>query len=224
MRKIMVLNSKGGCGKSTIATNLATYYASYEGKKVTLVDFDPQGSSLDWLKVRPRILPEISSINATKEAVRFSKDTEIVIMDVPARIEGQELASLVKRVETIIIPVLPSPIDMRAAIKYMEEVQKNGRVARKEVKIGVIANRVRENTIIFSELYEFIKSMKLPYIATLRDTQNYIRAEERGLGIFEMAPSQVYQDLEDWEPLTKWLRSKRSLPPLGVRSSVDLEA
>ena len=102
MRKIMVLNSKGGCGKSTIATNLASYYASYEKKKVTLVDFDPQGSSLDWLKARPRNLPEIIGINATKEAVRFSKDTEIVIMDVPARVEGRELANLVKRVETII--------------------------------------------------------------------------------------------------------------------------
>jgi chromosome partitioning protein len=117
-----------------------------------------------------------------------------------------------RKAETVLFPVLPSPIDMRAAIKYMEELQKSGRVARKEVKIGVVANRVRENTIIFSELYDFIKSMRLPYVATLRDTQNYIRAEERGIGIFEMAPSQVYQDLEDWQPLTKWLRSKRSMP------------
>ena len=101
---------------------------------------------------------------------------------------------------------------MRAATKYMEEVMKNGRVSRKEVKIGVLANRVRENTLVFSALYDFIKSMKLPYVATLRDTQNYIHAEERGIGIFEMAPSQVYQDLEDWAPLTKWLRSKRSMP------------
>lgn len=135
-----------------------------------------------------------------------------MIMDAPARVHGKELTQLMRKAETVLFPVLPSPIDMRAAIKYMAEVQKNGRVARKEVKIGVIANRVRENTIIFSELYDFIKSMKLPYIATLRDTQNYIRAEERGLGIFEMAPSQVYQDLDDWEPLTKWLRSKRSMP------------
>ena len=107
MRKIMVLNSKGGCGKSTIATNLASYYAYYEQKNVTLVDFDPQGSSLDWLKARTSQHPKINAINATKESVRFSKDTEVVIMDVPARIEGRELASLVKRAETVIIPVLP---------------------------------------------------------------------------------------------------------------------
>ena len=117
-----------------------------------------------------------------------------------------------RKVETLIFPVLPSPIDMRAAKKYMEELMTNGRVSRGEVKIGIVANRVRETTIIFAELYDFIKSMRLPYIATLRDTQNYIKAEERGVGIFEMAPSQVYQDLEDWKPLTRWLRSKRSMP------------
>ncbi len=210
MRKIMVLNSKGGCGKSTIATNLASYYASYEQKKVTLVDFDPQGSSLDWIKARPRTLPEIKVINATKETVRFSKDTEIVIMDVPARVEGRELAGLVKRVETIIIPVLPSPIDIRAAAKFIKELLTSARVSRKETKVAVVANRVRENTLSYHALYAFLKSLKIPFITTLRDTQNYIHAEEKGVGLFEMAPSKVWQDLEQWDPLIKWLRSKRS--------------
>jgi len=210
MRKIMVLNSKGGCGKSTIATNLASYYAFYEEKKVTLVDFDPQGSSLDWLKVRLSKWPEITGINATKETVRFSKDTEIVIMDVPARVEGRELANLVKRAETIIIPVLPSPIDIRAAAKFIKELLTSGRVSRNETKIAVIANRVRENTLSYHALYAFLKSLKIPFITTLRDTQNYIHAEDKGVGIFEMAPSKVWQDLEQWDPLIKWLRSKRS--------------
>ena len=212
MRTIMVLNAKGGCGKSTISTNLASYFATVMGKKVVLADYDPQESSLAWLEVRDDDRPLITGIAAHKDPLRVPKDTDFVIMDAPARVHDKELTQMMRKVETVLFPVLPSPIDMRAAIKYMAEVQKNGRVARKEVKIGVVANRVRESTIIFSELYDFIKSMKLPYIATLRDTQNYIRAEERGLGIFEMAPSQVYQDLEDWQPLTKWLRSKRSMP------------
>ncbi|MDH5369961.1 MAG: ParA family protein [Gammaproteobacteria bacterium] len=212
MRKIMILNAKGGCGKSTIATNLASYYASYEEKKVTLVDFDPQGSSLDWLKVRSRKYPEITGINAIKETVRFSKDTEVVIMDVPARIEGRELANLVKRVETVIIPVLPSPIDIRAAAGFIKELLTNGRVSRDETKVAVIANRVRENTLSYHALYAFLKSLKIPFVTTLRDTQNYIFAEDKGIGIFEMAPSKVWQDLEQWDPLIKWLRSKRSQP------------
>jgi len=212
MRTILVLNAKGGCGKSTIATNLASYFASVMGKKVVLADFDPQESSLEWLETREEKWPHIEGVAAYKEPLRVAKDTEFVIMDAPARVHGKELTQLMRKAETVLLPVLPSPIDMRAAKKYMEELMKNGRVVRKEVKIGVIANRVRDNTIIFSDLYYFIKAMKLPYVATLRDRQNYIRAEERGIGVFEMAPSQVYHDLEDWEPLTKWLRSKRSQP------------
>lgn len=212
MRKIMVLNSKGGCGKSTIATNLASYFAYYEEKNVTLVDFDPQGSSLDWLKARSPDAAAIHGINALTESVRFPKDTDIVIMDVPGRVEGKELASLVKRAETIIIPVLPSPIDIRAAANFIKELLTSGRVSRNETKVAVIANRVRENTLSYHALHAFLKSLKIPFITTLRDTQNYIHAEDKGIGIFEMAPSRVWQDLEQWDPLIKWLRSKRSQP------------
>ncbi len=212
MRTILVLNAKGGCGKSTISTNLASYFAYEMEKKVVLADYDPQESSLAWLEARDEKWPYIQGVAAHKDSLKIDKDTDYLIMDAPARVHGKELTQLIRKAETVIFPVLPSPIDMRAATKYMAEVQKNGRVLRKEVKIGVIANRVRENTLIFSDLYDFIKAMKIPYIATLRDTQNYIHAEERGVGIFEMAPSRVYQDLEDWEPLTKWLRSKRSRP------------
>jgi chromosome partitioning protein len=212
MRNILVLNAKGGCGKSTISTNLASYYAWEEEKKVVLADYDPQGSSLAWLQARGEEWPEIQGVAAWKDPVRAARDTDIVIMDAPSRVHGSELTQLVRKAETILFPILPSPIDMRAATAYMEELQSNSRVQRGEVKIGVIANRVRENTVIFTELYEFLRKIKLPYIATLRDTQNYIRAEERGVGIFEMAPSQVWQDIEDWEPLVKWLKSKRSMP------------
>jgi chromosome partitioning protein len=208
----MVLNAKGGCGKSTISTNLASYYAFEEEKKVVLADYDPQGSSLAWLEVRGEEWPLIEGVAAFKDALHPAKDTDILIIDAPARVHGKELTDLVRKADTIIFPVLPSPIDMRAATNYMQELKAVGKVARNEVKIGVVANRVRETTIIFSELFDFINKLKVPYVATLRDTQNYIRAEERGVGIFEMAPSQVYQDVESWETLIKWLRSKRSMP------------
>lgn len=212
MRTILVLNAKGGCGKSTISTNLASYYAFEEEKKVVLADFDPQASSMAWLEARGEEWPLIEGVAAYKDDLRPARDTDILIIDAPARVHGKELTAMVRRADTILFPVLPSPIDMRAATDYMKEVKSVGKVERKQAKIGVIANRVRESTIIFSELFDFIKKLKVPYVATLRDTQNYIRAEERGIGIFEMAPSQVYQDLESWESLTKWLRSKRSMP------------
>ncbi|MGD8547773.1 MAG: ParA family protein [Thiohalophilus sp.] len=211
MRNILVLNAKGGCGKSTIATNLASYYAYEQEQQVALVDFDPQGSSMAWLKVRPDNYPEIHGIAAWQEPVRIPKNTEMVIMDAPARVQGKELTQLVRRVETIIVPVLPSPIDIRAAADFMKELLTTGKVSRKETKVAVVANRVRENTLIYQSLQAFLKSLRIPFVTTLRDTQNYIRAEERGVGIFEMAPSQVWWDLEQWEPLLRWLRSKRSL-------------
>lgn len=212
MRTILVLNAKGGCGKSTVATNLASYFAWEEEKNVVLADYDPQGSSVAWLEARGEEWPEIQGVAAWKDPVRPARDTDVVIMDAPARVHGTELTQLLRKPETILFPVLPSPIDMRAATAYMQELQATGRVERGEVKIGVVANRVRENTIIFTELYEFLRKLNVPYVATLRDTQNYIKAEERGVGIYEMAPSQVWQDVEDWEPLVKWLNSKRSRP------------
>lgn len=212
MRTILVLNAKGGCGKSTIATNLASYYAWEKEKKVALADYDPQGSSMAWLAVRGEEWPAIEGIAAWKDPLRPSRDTDVLVMDAPARVHGSELTQLVRKAETVVFPVLPSPIDMRAAEAYVKELQATGRVQRGEAKIGVVANRVRENTIIFAELYNFLRKLDVPYVATLRDTQNYIKAEERGLGIYEMAPSQVWQDIEDWEPLVKWLNSKRSMP------------
>ncbi len=212
MRTIMVLNAKGGCGKSTISTNLASYFAFERQQKVVMIDFDPQGSSMAWLNVRGDREPRIQGLPAWEKSVRIPTSVDIVILDTPARVQGQELSQLVRRVETIIVPVLPSPIDMRAAADFMKALLLNGKISRKQTKIAVVANRVRENTLIYQSLQAFLKSLKIPFITSLRDTQNYIHAEQQGLGIFEMPPSVVWQDLEQWQPLLRWLRSKRSFP------------
>ena len=211
MRTIMLLNAKGGCGKSTLASNLASYYAA-QGKAVALVDFDPQKSGLEWLAARSEDDWEIMGIDGTDENFRIPRNIDVVIYDVPAGISGKALTAMVKRAETIVIPVLPSPIDIRAASHFIRDLLLVGKVSRKQTKIAVVANRVRENTRVYHTLEAFLKSLKIPFVATLRDTQNYIRAEERGLGIFELAPSSVAQDVEQWEPLLNWLDSKRSLP------------
>lgn len=211
MRTIMLLNAKGGCGKSTLASNLASYYA-VEGYAVGLVDFDPQQSGLEWLAARPEHAAEIIGLDGTEEDMRIPRSLDVVIYDVPAAISGKELTAMVRRAETLIIPVLPSPIDIRAASHFIRDLLLVGKISRKQTKLAVVANRVRENTLVFHKLERFLKSLKIPFVTTLRDTQNYIRAEERGLGIFEMAPSMVERDVEQWEPLLKWLRSKRSLP------------
>ncbi len=208
----MVLNTKGGCGKSTVATNLASYFAYEQELNVALEDFDPQGSSMDWLQARPDYYPEIKGIRAYQDPARAPKNTDVVIIDAPAATYGKDMSSLVRRADTILIPVLPSPIDIRAAAQFIHDLLLQGKVSRKQTRIAVVANRVRENTRVYHTLEKFLKSLKIPFIATLRDTQNYIRSAEQGIGIFEMAPSSVYKDLEQWERLTRWLRSKRSLP------------
>jgi len=212
MRSILIMNAKGGCGKSTIATNLAAYYAS-EGFETALADFDPQRSSLAWLEERPESYGPIAGIEGFESGLRnVPRNTEYLIIDAPARSHGRELVDLVKRAETIIVPVLPSPIDMKAAATFVEELMGLQKVADKKAKVAVVANRVRDNTLIYEELDEYLTKLKVPYVATLREAQNYIRAYQRGLGVHELPPYLAWPDWEQWDPLLEWLGSKRSQP------------
>ena len=212
MRHIMVLNAKGGCGKSTLATNIASYFAN-EGAAVALADYDPQRSGLDWLVRRPDNRPAIVGVAAFEEGLRHvPRSVDIVVSDAPARSHGSELTDLVKHAETIVVPVLPSTIDMQATTTFLQELNKVGKVQRKQVKIGVLANRVRDNTLIFDDLDEFLTKIRVPYIVALREAQNYVRAYTRGLGIFELPEYLAWPDWDEWEPLTAWLDSKRSQP------------
>ncbi|MFK7795210.1 MAG: AAA family ATPase [Gammaproteobacteria bacterium] len=212
MRHIMVINAKGGSGKTTIATNLASYFAS-QNKNVTIIDYDPQGSSLDWLAARSLAKQPIHGIAGFKQkAEKPGRKTDIVIMDVPAALHGAELTALVRKAQTIIIPILPSPIDMRAATQFLTELKKCAPVSQKKAKLALVANRAREITNIAWELEEYLSKQKIPYLTMLRDNQNYVRAAERGLGIFEMGPAATAVDRDQWEPILKWIKSKRSQP------------
>ncbi len=233
MRKIMLLNAKGGCGKSTLATNLASYYAA-QGKSVVIADFDRQGSSMEWLEARPQDRPPIRGIAAWRDPLRVPRSTDYVIMDVPAGAHGAELTALVRRAQTVIVPVLPSPTDIRAAAHFIHEALLVGKIVRDETRLAVVANRVRENsslqntmesvlnsmnisystlnTQIYHNLQRFLSRLRIPFVATLRESQNYLVSDARGLGIFDLNRSQVTRDIEQWEPLLKWLESKRSIP------------
>lgn len=212
MRHILVMNPKGGCGKSTIATNLASWYAT-RGQQVALADFDPQASSLDWLELRPQDAPPVAGVRAFEDGLRaVPRNADVTIIDAPARSHGRELTELLRRAETVLIPVLPSSIDMRAASKFIAELQELGRVARRQAKIAVVANRIKENTLSFDELDAYLRRLGVPYVATLRDAQNYVRAYGRGLGVFELPEYLAWQDWEHWAPLTHWLESPASRP------------
>lgn len=212
MRHIMVMNAKGGSGKSTLATNIASYFAN-EGASVALADYDAQRSSLDWLERRPSDRPEIHAVAGFEDGLkRAPRTVDIMVMDAPARSHGPELTELINHADTIVVPVLPSTIDMQATSRFLEELKSVGKVERKQVKIATVANRVRDNTLIWDELDEYLDKTRVPYVAALREAQNYIRAYTRGIGIFELPEYLAWPDWDEWEPLTAWLRSKRSQP------------
>ena len=212
MRHILVLNSKGGCGKSTIATSLAAYYAMRD-ERVTLVDYDRQASSLDWLQRRPENRPPITGVAGFNDGFRpVPRNTEVVVIDAPAGCHGRELTEPVRHAETIVVPVLPSTIDIVASGKFIDALQEVGKVERREVKLAVVGNRVREVTLIAQELDEYLGKLKMPYVTKLREAQNYVRAYTRGLGIHELPEYLAWPDWEQWKPLVSWLNSKRSQP------------
>jgi chromosome partitioning protein len=215
MQRILVLNPKGGSGKTTVATNLASYFAS-QGDHPLLSDNDPQGSSARWLKKRKPEQPFIHGIAAFERNTRMTRawqmrvppDAGHVVVDTPAAVMAQDMPEMTKNADAIIVPVLPSDIDIYACSRCIADLLLIAKVRRDENRIGVIANRVRRNTIIYQSLMRFLETLRIPVIATLRDSQNYVRAAELGVGLHEMKRNLVAQDLEDWEPLLAWLKAK----------------
>lgn len=211
MRKIMVLNAKGGSGKTTIATNLASYYAS-KGLAVVLADFDPQRGSLEWLAARSPSKPPILAYDGVKKRGAAQKSADVCVMDTPAALHGKALNAMIRRAETIIIPVIPSALDMRAVSEFIKEIKTAPAITGRRAKIAVVGNRVRMQTKVAWQLDEFLLNLRFSFPTHLRDSMNYVRAAEKGLGIFDMSRYATMRERDDWVPLLRWLGSSRSIP------------
>jgi chromosome partitioning protein len=231
MQRILVLNPKGGSGKTTVATNLVSYFACL-GDRPLLTDNDPQGSSTRWLKKRSPDRPFIHGIAAFERNSRMTRawqmrtppDAAHVVVDTPAAVAAQDMPELTKSADAILVPVLPSDIDIHAFSKCIADLLLIAKVRRDEDRIGVIANRVKRNTLVYQSLLRFLGTLGIPVVATLRDSQNYIRAAEQGLGLYEMKKYQVAQDLEDFEPLLTWLGAKEAPVIQGTAANVPATA
>jgi len=212
LQRIVVLNPKGGCGKSTIATNLASYYA-LRGPLPALIDCDPQGFSMRWLERRSRMRPAIHGIAAYKNSMsvtrtwqlRVPQETRRVIVDTPAALVNSQIHDLIYDATNVIIPVLPSPIDIRYAARFIAELLLVTQLDRGEIKVGIIANRTRKNTNSLKQLMRFLNSLKIPVIATLRDSQNYVEAVGRGIGVYDLPHYKAGQDIEQLSKIVAWL-------------------
>ncbi len=212
MQRITVINMKGGCGKTTIATNLASALAS-RGRNTTLIDYDPQASSTYWLGHRTGEVGEINGIAAypTNRPVTQSWrlqipiGTEYVIVDTPAGLKGLNMIDQISGTNTILIPVLPSSIDTHATADFIRDLYLIAKVKPKKIRLCIVCNRVKSNTLSFRALEKFLEALDIPVIAKLRETQSYNKASECGLGIHELGSKASEKDHQDWQQIVHWL-------------------
>ncbi len=203
MPVIVVANPKGGVGKTTLSTNVAGYYASC-GHQVMLGDVDRQQSARTWLALRPAGLAPIAAWEVTHdEVVRPPKGTTHVVLDTPAGLHGKRLDEVMKLAEKVLIPLQPSIFDIHATHEFVRQLLAHKR--SQKVQIAIVGMRTREGTISTDQLRGFLEGLKVPLLGFLRDTQNYVHLAAHGLTLWDMTTTRFERDIEQWQPLTRWL-------------------
>ena len=216
MKTILVINGKGGCGKTTVSTNLASYYASRK-LQTAIMDYDPQGSSINWVKSRSAMLPRILSANAApshrggmrSSSMYLPPSTDVLIVDPPAGVAGLLLQDLVKRADFILIPVAPSSIDIHATAHFVRDLLLTGGARRLNVKMGVVANKVRSTMPVYEPLERFLRSLSLPMLTRIGDSDQYLKAVENGVGVFELTDPAASPQRQEFMPIIEWLNIDR---------------
>ncbi|GAA4939373.1 ParA family protein [Halioxenophilus aromaticivorans] len=208
----MVANAKGGVGKTTVTTNLITHLS--EQHSVGLIDLDPQHSASYWLQMRDEIKPTVTNYspksnegaNHTRSWMKHKVGREVryLVCDTPAGLQSPDLDRLLVDADILLIPVAPSQIDIHATAGFVQQLLLNPQYRAKPVRLGVIMNRVKRNTLSFQKLTRFLSSLKIPVITALRDTQNYLKAVEEGRGINEMT-KRYDSDIADWQRILAWI-------------------
>ena len=215
LKKIVVINSKGGCGKTTLSTNLAGYYAA-NGYPAALFDYDPQDSAARWLDHRSAELPAIHGVAAAHAPaggitrsfqMRLPPETQRLVLDTPASLKRMELIEILRNAAAVIVPVLPSAIDAHVTANFIQDLRTEIRMHAPAAPVAIVANRVRRNTRAFHTLLDFLAARDMTPVTCLRDSQNYINAAAEGVGIHELKSNQTRIDREHWQPLIDWLES-----------------
>jgi chromosome partitioning protein len=217
LHKIVVLNPKGGCGKTTLATNLASLYA-LRGPPPTLLDCDPQGFCLRWLDKRPSNRPKIHGFPGDTRPHAAANpldpqghpDSQVVIVDLPAGIPHQHLHAYTYDADSVLLPIMPSEIDVHSATQFIAELLLDAQLDRRENKLAIVANRVRARTKSYVMLMRFLTSLRIPIIASLRDSQAYVLAAARGLGVCELPAHRVQDDVAGLDAILHWLDRHRA--------------
>jgi chromosome partitioning protein len=201
MPVIVIANPKGGVGKSTLATNLAGYFAK-QGHKVMLGDVDAQQSSRSWLALRSTALPPIAAWEITDGHVaKPPKGTTHVVLDTPAGFDGARCEEVLRIADKVIVPLQPSMFDILATQSFLQKLaSRQGRYA-----VGVLGMRVNVRTRSADQLAHYVRNLGLPMLGYLRDTQNYVQLAAHGATIWDVSASRVERDMEQWQEIVKWV-------------------
>jgi chromosome partitioning protein len=208
----LVINPKGGSGKTTIAINLASCLVT-DGISTTLMDYDPQASSMAWLRSRAEHAPRIHGANGAPEKYGRLRSFEMyvppqtrqLIIDAPAGSNGLLLYEMLERAHCVLVPVVPSIIDIRATETFVKELLAAPRVRSGEARVGIVANKVRPSMPAYQPLLRFLESMQLKPLTRLLDSDMYLRAAESGVGIFEMDPGMTQVEQRQFKPIVDWV-------------------
>jgi len=208
MKTVLVASSKGGAGKTTIATHLAAQSA-LDGLRTALVDADPQASSTRWAQKRAGLDSAVLAIDGTRRKgwrKQVPDDTQRVIVDGAAGAMADELDPFLETVDAVIVPVVPSTFDIEATVPFLDSLARHPRVRKGTLRVGLVGNKLKPWTHVSQQALDLLKQWPYPLVAQLRDSQGYVVTTALGKSLFDYHSAQVREHQADWQPLLKWLK------------------
>jgi chromosome partitioning protein len=218
-KKILVANSKGGCGKTTIATNLAVAFAN-QGLKVSLLDCDRQASCLHWAEERNAQAPKVNTVanyhSADNLAEQIAQEqdngSDVIIMDVTGRHSDARLfEEALKASDLVLIPMLSSSLDIKAGERFVTDLMTHRVMRATPRPMGVIYNRAHNSSAHLQRFEDFLRCLSVPVISELRDSAVYVTAAETGIGVLEMRDSAAAsKEYAAWRDIMLWIDRRTS--------------